>query len=167
MNERVLPASPPRVRFPAPNWDIFTNSDRIYNNSWVWGFDGYVQDRIYYIYDRDPTSNARWRSMITEFGWNPGQMVDCSGPLGRYLTHNTDWPTDGVVRTHEQRGSSCYTMDGRTHPFYTDIQLFLQTERARAEVVAVWIVRGWNDRADGATSSGVLNWLHQYQWSSP
>jgi hypothetical protein len=161
--------------YPAPNWDIFTGSDRIYNNSWVWGFDGYVQDRVYYIFDRNPNDPARWRSMITEFGWNPGQMISCSAPLGRTMTHNTDWPTDGVIRPHEQRGSSCYTMDGRTHRFYTDIDMFLATERARAEVVAVWIVRGYTDetglqRADGITSGNppvVLNWLHRYQWSRP
>lgn len=129
--------------YPAPNYDS-DGAGGIINNSWPW-FDSWMQTNI---------NNGSVRSMITEFGWNPGQMQICN------LHQYDSWPASGA--------GSCSANDGRTHTFDNDIGRFLAYQRHNAEVVAVWIIKGWDDRADGIDPYGnVRTWLHNYQWSSP
>ena len=129
--------------YPAPNYDA-DGSGGIVNNSWTW-FDSWLQTNV---------TNGTVRSMITEFGWNPGQMPICN------LTQYSSWPGSGA--------GSCSASDGYTHTFDHDVSRFLATQRHNAEVVAVWIIKGWSDRADGLDAYGnVRTWLHNYQWSSP
>src|SRR5579875_4122847 len=64
---------------------------RYLNNSWTW-FSSWLQTNI---------TNGTVRSMITEFGWNPGQMSICG------LTQYDSWPGTGT----------CASSDGYTHTF--------------------------------------------------
>ena len=127
--------------YPAPNYDS-DGAGGIINNSWPW-FDDWLRTSI---------SSGAVRSMITEFGWNPGQMSWCKA------YQHDPWPTT----------AGCAPNDGRTHTFANDLSRFLAAHRHGAEVVAVWIVRGWSDAADGLDSSGTpRGWFQTYQVSSP
>ncbi len=127
--------------YPAPRFDS-DGSGGVISNSWNW-FDSWLQTNI---------NNGSVRSMITEFGWNPGAMPPCG------MTQYSTWPSTG----------SCAANDGYTHTFDNDLSRFLAYHRHNAEVVAVWIMKGWDDRADGLDQYGnVRMWLHNYQWSNP
>ncbi len=127
--------------YPAPNYDS-DGAGGIINNSWPW-FDDWLRTNI---------SSGAVRSMITEFGWNPGQMSWCDA------RQYEAWPTT----------TGCAPNDGQTHTFEKDVSRFLAAHRHGAEVVAVWIVRGWNDAADGLDGAGTpRGWFHAYQYSSP
>lgn len=135
------------------NWD---GGGGISNNSWPW-FNAWVQGEI---------NSGRLRTMITEFGWNPGRM--------RYVLN--DFETCDKRQHLPWYGSNtlCPAGDGLTHYFQNDLARFLSSQRHGAEVVAVWIIRGWTDdvdgqsRAEGLTTTGtVRTWLHEYQWSNP
>lgn len=142
--------------YPAPNHDA-DGAGGIKNNSWTY-FSPWLRTSI---------DNGSVRSMITEFGWNPGQMIrpDCN------MAQHKTWPATGT----------CAASDARTHTFDNDIKRFLAYHRYRAEVVAVWMARGWRtepdpqttpptyyDTTDGIDQNGnTRTWFHNYQWSSP
>lgn len=136
--------------YPAPNYDA-DGSGGIVNNSWSW-FNLWVQGQI---------NSGSMRTMITEFGWNPGQMMraDCFGAAG--LTQNSTWPASS--------SAGCRAGDGVSHLFESDLNRFLTYQRHGAEAVTVWLVRGWSDgRADGLDSSGLQKrWFQNYRTSSP
>jgi hypothetical protein len=133
--------------YPAPNYDT-DGAGGIINNSWPW-FDDWLRTNV---------TSGVIRTVITEFGWNPGQMQLCD-------LHQYDaWPGTGT----------CAANDGRTHSFENDLSGFVARHRHGAEVVAVWIVRGWIDPTDGATRADGIDqagnawpWFHIYQRSSP
>ncbi|HQZ91362.1 MAG TPA: hypothetical protein PLR44_15010 [Thermomicrobiales bacterium] len=135
--------------YPAPSYDA-DGSGGVVNNSWNW-FNTWLQGRV---------NSSTVRTMITEFGWNPGQMArtDCFGASG--LTQNSTWPSTGSV--------GCRAGDSVTHLFENDLSRFLAYHRHNTEAVTVWIVRGWNNRADGLDSAGLQKrWFQNYQTSSP
>jgi hypothetical protein len=137
--------------YPAPNYDT-TASGGITNNSWPW-MDPWLQERL------DPPGGGAppTRSMITEFGWNPGQLGRCG------YTQTSIW----VAAPGASGVAGCSTNDGYTHRFEQDIAYFLGHQRHRAEVVAVWLIHGGDGEANGVTN-GILNyWLYTYQRSSP
>lgn len=153
--------------YPAPNYD--SAGGRVVNNSWR-EMPGWLQNRL------DGVGYPRLASIITEFGWNPGQIDRCRVAPGvganpdqggnPGFTQNIGWRTNGQRRLHDQRGGDCFTMDGQIHYFWDAVYKFLQTEKANAEVVAAWLVRG-DERADGINDNGALPWLQNYQQSSP
>lgn len=142
--------------YPSPNYDG-DGAGGLDNNSWNKGFDSWVRTNI---------GNSSLRSMITEFGWNPIQITsfyDGHAMCNKY--QHQSWPANDA---------KCPTSDGYTHNFQADVNRFLTYHRHGAEVVAVWIERGWNDqfdqqdRVNGIDPTGnVRTWLHDYQWSSP
>lgn len=135
--------------YPAPNYDTDTTGGLI-NNSWPY-FDQWVRDQI---------NALTVKTMITEFGWNPGQMRICG--------MKQEWIWSGTTGV-------CRAEDGRDHQFENDIQKFLTgSELHNAEAVNVWIVKGWVDPEDGSVRADGLSpngtqwwWLHSYQWSNP
>jgi len=135
--------------YPAPNYDA-DGSGGVINNSWAW-FNSWLQGQI---------NASSVRTIITEFGWNPGQMArtDCFGAAG--LTQNSTWPSSGSV--------GCRAEDGVAHLFENDLARFLAYHRHGAEAVTVWLVRGWNTRAVGLDSAGTQKrWFQNYRSSSP
>lgn len=54
-------------------------------------------------------------------------------------------------------------------PIEDDIQKFFNTgETHRAEVVAVWVTRGWDQRADGIDAEGDIQpWYQNYRDFAP
>lgn len=133
--------------YPGPNFDS-DGAGGIKNNSWPF-FSSWLRTNI---------DNGSVRSMITEFGWNPGQMErsDCN------MAQHKTWPSTGT----------CAASDARTHTFDNDIKRFLAYQRYKAEVVAVWMTRGWRnnniDHTDAIDQNGSTRpWFHNYQWSSP
>jgi hypothetical protein len=139
--------------YPAPNFDAVGGT--LTNNSWPY-FSQWVRDSI---------NNGTVRTMITEFGWNEGQMERADCNTGYYMAQHNSWPTSG----------NCAASDRPyVHTLDKDLQRFLTSaERHNAEVVAVWMTRGWktptnNDRTDGVDQNGnTRTWYHYYQWSSP
>lgn len=98
------------------------------------------------------------RSEITEWGWDPGEMIYC-----RYTQDQNPWPANGT----------CPTTDGNNHYFEDDIAYFRDYYRHGADTMTVWLTRGWHDpadpdpnahRADGVHSDGSLTtWFMRYQ----
>ncbi len=131
--------------YPAPNYDAEATYHGLINNAYVKGFDAWTKTNV---------DNGTLRSIITEFGWNPGQMTNCG------YNQDSTWP--GAV------GSTCRSNDGYSHKFADDTNKFLLYQRHGAEVVAAWILGGYNDQENGILSNGtVTTWLHYYQWSRP
>jgi hypothetical protein len=135
--------------YPAPNYDLDTN-DHIFNNSYPF-WPTWLRDLI----DRD---NSPLPNIITEFGWNPGQMRRFSpGVAPPILPKNclewgevaqfASWPAGGP-------NGGCGTEDPQPdnpginatpHAFYDDALHFIRYQRHKAELVAVWILRNGND----------------------
>jgi len=150
--------------YPAPNYDAHlphVGPGIIYNNSYVWGFPGWLQSQV--------DTRAR-RSMITEFGWNVGQMHRCG------YSQSTIWPPEGDLKVLDPRfapngngvrGTRCSAMDGVAHPFHTDILNFQNTQWHGAEVIAVWLVDGNESRSNGMVGGDRHLWLQRYIESSP
>jgi hypothetical protein len=136
--------------YPAPNGeDDVDGIGGLKNRSWDF-MDDWVKTRI---------TNGTVKTMITEFGWNPGQMILCN--------MKQEWIWSGSA-------GACPAADGQTHEFEDDIHRFLTGPQLHnAEAVNVWIVKGWTDetgtiRADGLSPNGTpWWWLHSYQWSNP
>jgi len=103
-------------------------------------------------------------SQISEFGWTPGYMNDPHDPNnpGCGITQYMRWPAYSGIQ-------GCSALDRVDHYFQTDLNYFLTSaERHNATSVAVWILRGWSDKADGIDGSGnKRQWLIDYQNSSP
>lgn len=154
--------------YPSPNSDAngpWVPATYIFNNSYVYGFPAWLRSDV-----TPPSADvppAR-RSIISEFGWNPGQMARCKTP------QSTVWPTrqDGAQVGTLERGKDCGAMDGQIHPFSSDAKYFVQYQRYGAEVVAVWQVNGREKADDGSSvpsmASGIsdnqlLAWLVDYR----
>jgi hypothetical protein len=143
--------------YPSPNWDAhlpWAGPPRIYNNSWVSDFPGWLRSEV--------DTRAR-RSIITEFGWNPGQMHRCG-----YSQSTVWWPEpNGRVIGETGRGQMCSAMDGVPHPFQDDTYWFLQDQLHGAEVLAVWLVAGNEHRSNGVVGGDRHLWLDAYRNSNP
>jgi len=142
--------------YPAPNYDAANGG--VTNNSWNKEFSGST-------WLTQGINNGTIRTMITEFGWNPGQMGLSICNLNEY----SQWPNTGA----------CAANDGYVHTFENDINSFITSpgQLHGANVVAVWIERGgpYKDGngnrlpdADGLDYYGNTRpWFHNYQFSSP
>jgi hypothetical protein len=131
--------------YPAPNYNA-DGIGGIENNSWTESFDSWVRNEI----------DSGLRTMITEFGWNPGQMTEC------LAAQHEPWTATQPGPGH------CPSGDAQTHLFDEDLDHFLDHHRHDAEAVMVWITRGWSEEADGIEDNGdIHDWYHNYQWSSP
>jgi hypothetical protein len=156
--------------YPAPNWDAhlpYVGPPRIYNNSWVYDFPGWLRDEV---------DNRVKRSLITEFGWNPGQMHRCSysqstiwwpEPDGRVIDPGPPVPSPSGLPSYANRGLNCSAMDGLAHAFQDDIYWFLQDQLHGAEVLAVWLVAGNEHRSNGVVGGDRHLWLDAYRNSNP
>lgn len=127
--------------YPSPSYDAVGGG--LSNNSWPF-FTSWLTTNI---------GNGSIPSMITEWGWNPGQMINCG--LKQYST----WPASGACAAH----------DGVSHTLSHDVKYFLTTsQRHGAQAVTVWLMRGFDDKSEGIDQSGhPWPWFHAYQFSTP
>ncbi len=127
--------------YPVPNYDAVGGG--LSNNSWPF-FSSWLATNL---------GNGSIPSMITEWGWNPGQMISCG--LKQYST----WPASGA----------CAAYDGVSHTLSHDVKYFLTTsQRHGAQAVTVWLMRGFDDKSEGINQAGQpWPWFHNYQFSTP
>jgi hypothetical protein len=129
----------------------------IRNNSWDW-FNADLKNLI------NMGNVAQGMvTQITEFGWDPNQMITCD------YTHDRTW-----TRIHSSIPDCNVTgSNPRDHTFPGDITDFQLNWRHNADTMTIWITRGWAGddsqyRADGLNQSGTQrNWFVNYRSSAP
>jgi hypothetical protein len=129
------------------------------SNSYVW-MPQWLKNRV------DGVGGPILRSMITELGWNPGQMNRCN------ISQHTAWASShGDPGCRPSPYSGTYYFDNTINGFLTN-----PAKHHNAEAIFVWLVRGPEGgspdqfgvlpdlRSEGVTRNGIVRpWFVWYQ----
>jgi hypothetical protein len=131
---------------------------------WGWGIRNNTFDWMNTTW-QDGINNGTIRSMITEFGWDPGAMSVCG------YTQDSVWQNNQNPDCRSADGAPhrfAYTPDDPPYYYAGDIYTIQRYYRRKAETIVVWLTKGWNNAADGLDSTGSpKDWFTKYQQSTP